>query len=54
MPRTPLSQRERARREAEAAAAEAGRLREQLRSAQSKGRHLHSDNLALYEKVRNP
>ncbi|EOD20998.1 hypothetical protein EMIHUDRAFT_450884 [Emiliania huxleyi CCMP1516] len=51
MMRTLLSQRERARREAEAAAAEAGRLREQLRSTQSKGRQLHSDNLALYEKT---
>ena len=52
MLRVVCAQRDRARREAEAAASEARGLKEELRSAQAASRKLHADNLSLYEKMK--
>jgi len=52
MLRLVASQRDRARKEAAAAAAETSSLREQLRIANASARKLHGDNLTLYEKIR--
>ena len=52
MLRVVCAQRDRSRREAESAATEASRLKEELRAAQAASRKLHADNLALYEKMK--